>query len=183
MTPGRSAGGRPGPPPSPADELLDLVDTSDRVIGQAPRGEVYAEGLLHRVVFVLARDADDRIFVHRRTPVKLVFPSLYDMFVGGVVGAGESYDTAALREAEEELGVSGLPAPEPLFGFLYRGAGQGWWCRVYEVRCQLPVNPQVEEVAWYDFLPADELERRLGEWDWVPDGLAAYERLTALRAA
>ncbi|MER7035334.1 NUDIX domain-containing protein, partial [Streptomyces albidoflavus] len=27
-----------------------------------------------------------------------------------MVGAGEEYDAAALREAEEELGVSGLPA-------------------------------------------------------------------------
>ncbi|MFE7567240.1 NUDIX domain-containing protein [Streptomyces sp. NPDC057539] len=173
---------------SAADEILDIVDEDDRVVGQAPRGEVYARGLRHRAVFVCARDAEDRVFVHRRTPVKLVFPSLYDMFVGGVVGAGESYDAAALREAEEELGVSGLPRPVPLFTFLYTapdGTGS-WWSRVYEVRCTLPVRPQVEEVAWHDFLPEAELERRLGPgpggWEWVPDGLAAYERLRAHRA-
>lgn len=50
---------------------------------------------------------------------------------------------------------------------------------MYEVRCELPVNPQAEEVAWYDFLPPEELQRRLTEWEWVPDGLAAYERLRA----
>ncbi|MFD5784121.1 NUDIX hydrolase [Streptomyces sp. NPDC126933] len=171
-----------------ADEILDIVDENDHVTGQAPRGEVYAKGLRHRCVFVLARDAQDRVFVHRRTPVKLVFPSLYDMFVGGVVGAGESYDDAALREAEEELGVSGLPRPVPLFPFLYESAdGAGsWWSHVYEVRCELPVNPQAEEVAWHTFLPVAELERRLaagpGAWEWAPDGLAAYERLRALRA-
>lgn len=169
---------------NPADEILDIVDEHDRVIGQSPRGEAYAGGLRHRCVFIQARDAEGRLFVHRRTPVKLVFPSLYDMFVGGVVGAGESYDTAALREAEEELGVSGLPAPEFLFKFLYdNGAGQSWWSAVYEARCELPVSPQVEEVAWHDFLPDEEIERRLTEWEWVPDGLAAYERLKAYRAA
>lgn len=162
---------------NPADEILDIVDENDEVIGQAPRGEVYARGMRHRAVFVLARDEQDRIFVHRRTATKLVFPSLYDMFVGGVVGAGESYDAAALREAEEELGVSGLPAPAPLFKFLYERGDQTWWSAVYEVRCELPVNPQPEEVAWHDFLPERELEERLGEWEWVPDGLAAYERL------
>ena len=160
-----------------ADEILDIVDENDQVIGQAPRGEVYARGLRHRVVFVLARDGEGRIFVHRRTATKLTFPSLYDMFVGGVVGAGESYDDAALREAEEELGVTGLPRPTPLFTFLYKdGAGSGWWSAVYEVRCETPVSPQVEEVAWHDFLTEDEVERRLGEWPWVPDGTAAYER-------
>ncbi|MEU1258929.1 NUDIX domain-containing protein [Streptomyces chartreusis] len=169
---------------SSADEILDIVDEQDRVIGRSPRGEAYAKGLRHRCVFIEARDAEGRLFVHRRTPTKLVFPSRYDMFVGGVVGAGESYDEAALREAEEELGVSGLPRPTLLFTFLYDdGAGQTWWSAVYEVRCEVPVNPQVEEVAWYDFLPEAEVERRLTDWPWVPDGLAAYERLKALRAA
>ncbi|MEV7321045.1 NUDIX domain-containing protein [Streptomyces sp. NPDC093970] len=166
----------------PADEILDIVDEHDRVIGQAPRGEAYAKGLPHRCAFILARDAAGRIFVHRRTSTKLVFPSLYDMFVGGVVGAGESYDDAALREAEEELGVSGLPRPTYLFKFRYEDArGLSWWSAVYEVRCELPVRPQVEEVAWHDFLTEEELESRLGEWEWVPDGLAAWERLRERR--
>lgn len=170
-------------PLSPADEILDIVDEQDRVVGRAPRGEAYARGLRHRCSFILARDAEDRIFVHRRTPTKLVFPSFHDMFVGGVVGAGESYDEAALREAEEELGVSGLPQPRFLFKFLFTDAdGNSWWSAVYEVRCTLPVRPQVEEVAWYDFLPEAELDRRLAEGEWTPDGLAAYRRLKEYRA-
>lgn len=174
----------PGDPGDPAHEILDIVDENDVVVGRSPRGEAYARGLRHRCVFIQVRDARGHIFVHRRTATKMVFPSLYDMFVGGVVGAGESYDTAALREAEEELGVAGLPRPEPVFRFLYdNGAGQSWWSAVYEVRCELPVHPQVEEVAWHAFLPEDEVERRLGEWEWVPDGLEAYRRLRAYRSA
>lgn len=162
-----------------ADEILDVVDEKDRVVGRAPRSEVYARGLRHRCVFVLARDAEGRVFVHRRAADKAVFPSLYDMFVGGVVGAGEGYDDAALREAEEELGVVGLPRPTPLFRFLYENGEQSWWSAVYEVRCELPVQPQAEEVAWHAFLTEAEVERRLGDWEWAPDGLVAYERLRA----
>ncbi|WP_046732815.1 NUDIX hydrolase [Streptomyces humi] len=169
---------------SAADEILDIVDENDRVTGQSPRGEAYARGLRHRCVFIQARDAAGRVFVHRRTATKLVFPSLYDMFVGGVVGAGESYDDAALREAEEELGVTGLPRPAFLFKFLYdNGAGQSWWSAVYEVRCELPVHPQAEEVAWHTFLTDEELTARLGEWEWVPDGFAAWDRLREWRSA
>jgi uncharacterized protein YhfF/8-oxo-dGTP pyrophosphatase MutT (NUDIX family) len=170
-----------------AEELLDIVDANDQVIDQVPRGEATARGLRHRCVFVFVRDGSGRVFVHRRTPEKLVFPSMYDMFVGGVVGAGEEYDDAALREAEEELGVSGLPRPARLFSFLYEGkgaaAGYTWWSRVYEVRCDLPVSPQAEEVAWHAFLTEEELERRLPEWEWVPDGLEAYQRLRGLGEA
>ncbi|MFE3117040.1 NUDIX domain-containing protein [Streptomyces niveus] len=176
---------------SSSDEIIDIVDEHDHVVRQASRGEAYAQGLRHRCVFVLARDAENRIFVHRRTATKTVFPSRYDMFVGGVVGAGETYDEAALREAEEELGVSGLPRPVPVFTFLYEtpDGGLSWWSRVYEVRCVLPVSPQVEEIEWHGFLTDTELDRRLAEdagdggRPWTPDGLAAYERLKAARAS
>ncbi|OIJ90751.1 NUDIX hydrolase [Streptomyces sp. MUSC 14] len=168
---------------NPADEILDIVDEDDQVVGRCPRGEAYARGLRHRCAFIEVRDAAGRLFVHRRTATKLVFPSLYDVFVGGVVGAGESYDEAALREAEEELGVSGLPQPQFLFKFLYDdGAGNSWWSAVYEVRCELPVRPQAEEVEWHGFLSDEEVGRRLAEWAWVPDGRAAYERLRAFRS-
>ncbi|WP_236060773.1 NUDIX hydrolase [Actinacidiphila acididurans] len=167
--------------PLSADEIIDIVDEHDNVVGTSPRGLAYERGLRHRCSFILARDAEDRIFVHRRTARKLIFPSLYDMFVGGVLGAGESYDEAALREAEEELGVTGLPRPEPLFRFLYEDGPRSWWSAVYQVRCELPVRPQREEVAWYDFLTEDELAARLAEWEWVPDGLAAYRRLLRWR--
>ncbi|WP_030778864.1 NUDIX hydrolase [Streptomyces sp. NRRL S-920] len=172
------------PLPDPREEILAIVDEHDEVVGEAPRGEAYARGLRHRCVFIQARDTEGRVFVHRRTATKLVFPSQYDMFVGGVVGAGEACDDAALREAQEELGVMELPRPTPLFKFLYDdGAGRTWWSYVYEVRCELPVNPQVEEVAWHTFLTDDELEHKLDEWEWVPDGLAAYHRLRAFRAS
>lgn len=164
----------------PAEELLDIVDEHDQVVAQARRAEAYARRLRHRVTFVLVRDRGDRIFVHRRTASKLVFPSRYDMFVGGVVQAGESYDDAALREAEEELGVSGLPRPTPLLRFHYESDEHNWWSAVYEVRCAAAVNPQVEEIAWHAFLTPEQLEARLAEWPWTPDGLAAYARLTAL---
>ncbi|MGW4895946.1 NUDIX hydrolase [Kitasatospora sp. NPDC004240] len=159
----------------PAEELLDVVDEQDRVIGTAPRGEVYRRGLTHRCVFVLVRDPAGRIFVHRRTDTKLFAPGAYDMFVGGVVGAGEGYPDAAVREAEEELGVSGIE-PRPLFRFLYRGEGLSWWSDVHEALWDGPVSPQESEVAWHAWLTEDELAARLAADDFVPDGREAYRR-------
>lgn len=95
---------------SSADEILDVVDANDEVVGQARRGDVYTQGMRHRCAFIQVRDAQGRLFIHRRTPTKLVFPSLYDMFVGGVVGAGETYDEAALREPRRNSASPGSPA-------------------------------------------------------------------------
>lgn len=44
------------------------------------------------------------------------------------------------------------------------------------------MRPQAEEIAWHTFLTDAELERRLGDWTWVPDGLETYHRLRAMRA-
>ncbi|WP_327683083.1 NUDIX hydrolase [Kitasatospora sp. NBC_00458] len=160
---------------NPAEELLDVVDEHDRVIRTATRGEVYREGLIHRCVFVLVRDPAGRIFVHRRTETKLFAPGAHDMFVGGVVGSGEAYGDAAVREAEEELGVEGI-VPRPLFRFLFRGDGLSWWSDVYEAEWDGPVSPQESEVGWHAWLTPEELADRLARDEFVPDGREAYRR-------
>ena len=160
------------------DEIVDVVDEQDRVVGRAPRGEAYARRLRHRCAFVLARSPDGRIFVHRRTATKALFPSCDDRFVGGVVGAGETYDEAALREATEELGVA-VPQPEFRFKFLYETAEHAWWSAVYTVRCPLEVRPQKSEVDWFAFLTDEELAAAGPQWTWVPDGMEAWLRLRA----
>ncbi|HEY6708773.1 MAG TPA: NUDIX hydrolase, partial [Actinomycetota bacterium] len=45
----------------PGDELLDVVDEQDRVVGQATRREVRARRLLHRFSSVLCRDGAGRL--------------------------------------------------------------------------------------------------------------------------
>src|SRR5262245_22724401 len=98
----------------PGDELVDLVDGENKVIGWTTRREIRAKNLLHLGVGILCRNSRGEIYVHRRTITKDVFPGMYDMFVGGVVGKGESYPDAARREILEELGIKG-PEPKSLF--------------------------------------------------------------------
>ncbi len=86
------------------DELFDIVDAEDRVIGQAPRREVHARRLNHRATHVLVHDADGRVFLQRRSGTKDTFPDCWDSSCSGHVDAGEDYATAARRELGEELG-------------------------------------------------------------------------------
>ncbi len=45
------------------------------------------------------------VYMHRRTTLKRIFPSLYDMFVGGLSCRGEGARITAAREVAEELGL------------------------------------------------------------------------------
>jgi isopentenyldiphosphate isomerase len=161
-----------------ADEIVDLVDEENRVIGKAPRREVRAKNLLHRGVGILCRNSRREVYVHRRTATKDVFPALYDMLVGGVVASGETYDAAAGREILEELGIEG-PEPRWLFDHLYLGPLNRSWVAVYEVTWDGPIRHQESEVAWGTYMTMEELHRKLDEWEFVPDGLEIFQAYIA----
>ncbi|CAN5666369.1 NUDIX domain-containing protein [soil metagenome] len=160
----------------PAEEIADLVDEDDVVVGQATRAEIRARNLRHRGVGVLVRNKVGAVYVHRRTESKDVFPGLFDMFVGGMVGAGESYEEAARRELAEELGITGV-ALRFLVKDLYTGAANNCFSEVYEVAWDGDVTPQRSEIAWGEWVDEAELARRLDEREFVPDGLQIYRRL------
>ena len=162
-----------------ADELIDWVDEHDRVIGQVTRARMRAENLLHRCIAVMCLDSRGRVYVHRRTASKDVYPSLHDAFVGGVVGAGESYDDAARREIGEELGIVG-PTPEPLFHHVYEDAWSRSQTRVYRVRWDGAITHQPSEVAWGGFCDLAEVASGKLALPFVPDGWQVLQRYVAL---
>ncbi len=102
----------------PALELVDVVDDQGRTIDTVTRREVRARHLPHRSTYILVFNRQGHLFIHLRTPTKDVYPSYWDVCVGGVLAAGESYDNGAKREVSEELGLDVNPAR--LFPYLYR---------------------------------------------------------------
>ena len=110
----------------PEEEIFDLVDDNDQVIGRATRNEAHGNPkLLHRVVHVLVFDSLGRLYLQKRADDKDVQPGKWDSSVGGHVDAGEDREAAALRELSEELGIPGRGVPEagvssPPLQFLHR---------------------------------------------------------------
>ena len=89
------------------DEIFDLIDTEDRVIGRVRRGDAHGNpSLLHRSVQVLVFSSDGRLLLQRRSENKDLFPGYYSASASGHVDSGEEYVAAATRETREELGVS-----------------------------------------------------------------------------
>jgi len=93
-------------PAQDPDELLPVVDTSDRQVGLASRARIHAQGLLHRAVHVLVFAPDGRLWLQRRSQAKDRFPGKWTSSASGHVDPGEGYDQAAARELKEELGLA-----------------------------------------------------------------------------
>ena len=167
-------------------EMVEMVDQKGRLLGYVPRKLVHQYNLLHRGIglFVTKDVPIDKdsignnnectfpdLYVHRRTDTKRIFPSLYDMFVGGVSTAGEDARVTASREVAEELGLSlcdddesssnGHLSKEPILQCVV--------CTAYN-RCVVDlfaycmdttkeqVHWQEEEVAWGSFVPYSIVE-------------------------
>ena len=116
------------------EEQLTYYDDDLEPMGQAPRSQVHAQGLLHLVVhcwIVSPRPDGLWVWFQKRSPDKAEFPNYYDIAVGGHVSAGEAPQEAVLREIREEVGLelepaaAGRPGPGSgpgLFGGLFGSA-------------------------------------------------------------
>lgn len=90
------------------DEILEIVNEKNNVIGQATRLDCYKKGLLHRAVNVFVYNSKGEVFLQKRARRKR-FPSFWDLSCSEHVKPGESFEQAAKRGLQEELGIDVEP--------------------------------------------------------------------------
>jgi len=136
-----------------SDELLDVVNDDDIVIGREMRSVVHRRGLQHRGVHVFLFTQDGRLLVQRRSKDRAASPSLLDCSVSEHVQADEDYRTAAFRGMKEELGLNAMEIQEIVSFRMNYGPNDNEISRIYQgfvdpARVQFdPV--EIEGIAYY----------------------------------
>jgi 8-oxo-dGTP pyrophosphatase MutT (NUDIX family) len=158
-------------------EWVEMMTGSGQIIGNLPRFLVQKHNLLHRGIgaFVTKDRPIDlssltsvedlpELYVHRRATNKSIFPSLYDMFVGGVSTTGEPSELTAQREVAEELGLTqatsttlsqwsyGAPILTCLVCTSYNRCLVDLYQYVMDTGKET-ISWQEEEVSWGNFVP------------------------------
>lgn len=157
-------------------ELVERVDEYDRVVGVVERSEATRQGWLHRIAVTVCRDPEGRILVMRRA-AGIQMPGQATLMCGGAVDPGESYEVAAARELEEELGVSALV--RHIFKYRCYTAVSPIWLGVHEAVVTGAVSPDSREIAWHQWTPEAEVRRLFNDGQFsahVEDVFGRYLR-------
>jgi aminoglycoside phosphotransferase (APT) family kinase protein/8-oxo-dGTP pyrophosphatase MutT (NUDIX family) len=142
-----------------------------------------AQNLRHAATGVIVRDPVGRLYVHRRTQTKDVYPGRWDFTAGGVVLYDEDPLEAARREVREELGVTSELIP--LGEADYADAHTSYRAFRYLTTWDAAVNPQPEEIAYGAWLTIEHLMRLMTdpEVQFMPDTVALFGDWLRERAA
>ena len=151
-------------------EWVDIVNENNEVIAQSSREQMRAECLRHRATYIVDHDGMGKILVQRRTETKDFQPGMLDATAGGVVQADEQMLESARREAEEELGIAGVPFADH-GQFYYEDKHCRVWGGLFSCVSHGPFALQEEEVSEVCWLTPEEITARCDEF--TPDSLKA----------
>lgn len=167
------------------DEIFDIVNEQDVVIGRQPRPVVHRDGLRHRATHIFVFNARGEIFLQKRSMSKDTHPGTWDSSASGHVDCGENYDDCAVRELMEEIGLKTEEALQPLFKIAACPETGQEFVWVYQCSSEGPFVLNAEEIetgAW--FFP-----EKVSEWvknspgDFSPAFVLIWNRWIELQAS
>lgn len=156
------------------EEIFDVVNGQDEVIGRQPRGEVHRLGLMHRAVHVLVFNPTGQVFLQKRSMSKDRQPGLWDSSASGHLNAGEDYDACAVRELGEELGLHLNIPPRRLFKLAACAKTDQEHVWVYRCESEGPFRLHPAEIERGDWFAPEQVTRWMEE---RPQELASVLRV------
>lgn len=145
------------------EEIFDVVNERDEVIGRETRSRVHELGLMHRAAHILVFNSSGQVFLQKRSMKKDRMPGRWDSSASGHLDCGEDYDTCALRELREEIGLVPQTPPARLFK-LAAGPETGeehvW---VYRCESNGPFELHPDEIERGEWFAVEDVDRRIRE--------------------
>lgn len=177
-------------------EWLDIVDEKGSPTGETvERSVAHAEGIRHRTAHVWVirgKESGYDILLQKRSKEKESFPGMYDTSSAGHIPAGEEPLSSALRELQEELGITAKVEELEYAGtflsqyekvFYGKPFRDNEVTRVYVYSKAVNIvdlklqESEVEEVRWFDLGEVwEEIKRDRSRFCVPTDGLRVLMR-------
>lgn len=90
------------------DEMVDVYDgvTGLKTSEAISKNEAHKRGIWHSAIHIIMINKErSKTLLQKRCAIKKLYPNMWDITVGGHIGAGEDALVSAKREFKEELGL------------------------------------------------------------------------------
>ena len=163
------------------EEIFDVVNERDEVVGRRPRSEVHRLGLMHRAAHVLVFNSAGQVFLQKRSLKKDRQPGVWDSSASGHVDAGEDYDACVVRELREEIGLEVPTVPQRLFKLAASAETDQEHVWVYRCEAEGPFRLDPEEIERGGWFAREEVTRWMAQRpeDFASALLTIWSRLKA----
>lgn len=157
-------------------EQIWHVDENDNPIGPIGRDDSRRTGARYRIVRVSVEDPRGNILIQKRVETKKTYPGCWDTSAGGNIDYPESYEDAAKREAEEEIGLQNPELTEVAYFYAEavdpKGNKMNRFTKVYRAlgSRDMMLELQPEEVSEVRWVTLEQL-LEIGKGGKVTDGL------------
>lgn len=142
--------------------LIPLVNDKDEIIGKKDRAEInYAQDIF-RTASLWITNSKGEVLLAQRKFDKKVDPGKWGEAVGGTVEGNDSYEETVIREAQEELGLTGVGpmiGPKQFITVPCRYFVQWYTATVDKPIQDFVIQPEeVEQIAW---IPLEQLKSEI----------------------
>lgn len=165
----------------PSDELVEIVNEKGEVLYETTLGECKTKGLLHRSVATFLRNSGKEVLLQRRSFSDDWLPGRWTVSATGHVKAGESPDSASIRELREELGIEGKPSflfKQLIPSISWAGSIEYEVAYAFEVISDAKPSPDPGEVEEVRFFSPEKCKSLIGTngGDLTPDAVILLSR-------
>ena len=128
-------------------EVIALANESDFQVDTGIRRAPRSDDRFPMIAAVLVFNTKGEVILSRVAPTKKVDAGKWSYTAGGHVDAGESYETAAVRELKEETGLSGVPLTFIGKTWTQKDGHIGAFHHVFRAVSDAPLTPDPQEIS------------------------------------
>ena len=151
------------------DEWFPVVDATGLVLGKATRRECHnGSKKLHPVIHLHVFNEAGDLYLQKRSETKDIQPGKWDTAVGGHVDYGEAVEAALLREAREELGITGF-IPEFITRYVFESEIEKELVHTYKTVYNGVFTPDAGELDEGRFWSLAEIKANRGKGILTPN--------------
>jgi len=131
---------------------ISIVNENDEVVGYKEREDRNVEDII-RITAIWVTDENGNILLQQRKLNKKNSPGKWGPGVSGTVEEGETYESNAYKELEEEIGIKNilLTKSKKFFGQTINGKrfAQLFLCKISSDQRLIPDDKEVEQLKWF----------------------------------